>query len=100
VLRSEVVKFLQVQRRSCLRRLDRWSWSWRFRNSRNLLSLFHGRLASGAEIRPDLIGEIVFKSTGMGLLPLKANFSQIIQDHIALHFQFTRQFVNPYLSHA
>jgi hypothetical protein len=97
-IRFVVVESLQVQQRSCMLWLD--GRSWRLRNRRNLNRLFVGRLTPGAEMRSDLRRKVVLKSTGMGLLTLEANFSQIIQDCIALNFQFTRQFVDPYLSHA
>jgi hypothetical protein len=97
-LRLELVQFLEVQQHR--RRVRRFGWGCRrLRSSRNLANLFGG-FALGAEMRPDLVGKIVFERTGMGFLLLGTNLDQILQDHIAFHFQFTRQFVDPYLSHA
>jgi hypothetical protein len=96
-LRLELVQFLEVQHG---RRMGRFGCGCRrLRSSRDLVNLFGG-FALGAEMRPDLVGKIVFERTGMGFLLLDTNLGQVLQERIALHFQFTRQFVDPYLSHA
>jgi hypothetical protein len=96
-IRLELVQFLEVQRKRRVRCFG--CGCRRLGSSRDLANLFGG-FALGAEMRPDLVGKIVFERTGMGFLLLGTNLGQVLQEHIALHFQFTRQFVDPYLSHA
>ena len=70
------------------------------RRGRSLLHLFSGRSTIGTEMRPDFVGEVIIECTGMRLLIGNTQFPQVLQNHIALHFQFTRQFVDPNLPHA
>ena len=48
---------------------------------------------------PNLIRKFVVERTGMRLL-LDPEFSEILQDEMALDFQFTRQEVDSYVAHA
>jgi hypothetical protein len=52
------------------------------------------------EMRADFAGEVVIEGTGVRFLVWYAQFRQVLQNHMALHFQFTRQFVDPNLPHA
>jgi hypothetical protein len=61
---------------------------------------FGGRFTTVTEMRPDFVGEIVVKCAGMRFLVRNTQPRQVLEDHITLHFQFTRQFVNPNLPHA
>jgi hypothetical protein len=92
------VQFLQVQPCDDVRRFYR-SRRWR-RFGRNLLHLFNGGFTIGTEMRPDFIREVVIKCTGVRLLVRNAHLRQVLDNHIAFHFQFTCQFVDPDLSHA
>jgi hypothetical protein len=60
------------------------------RNLRRLLSRLLRSFATGAKMRPDFVSKIVIERTRMGLLVLYADLDQILQDQIALNFQFTR----------
>jgi hypothetical protein len=51
-------------------------------------------------MRPDFVGEIIIERTRMRLFVLNTDLDQVFQDQIAFNFQFTRQFVDPYLPHA
>jgi hypothetical protein len=67
---------------------------------RGLLHLFSGRFTIGTEMCPDFIGLVIIECTGVRFLVRKTDFRQVLYDHIALHFQFTRQFVDSNLPHA
>jgi hypothetical protein len=51
-------------------------------------------------MRPDFVGEIVIERTRMGPLVRNTDLDQVLQNQITLNFQFTSQFVDPYLPHA
>jgi hypothetical protein len=67
---------------------------------KSLLHLFSGRFSIGTEMPPDFVREVVIECTGVRLLVRNAQLSQVLDNHIALHFQFTSQFVDPNLPHA
>jgi hypothetical protein len=92
---SDLVQFPQVEDR--LRCFDCGGRG--YRSSRTLSKLL-GRFTPGAKMRPDFVGKIVIERTRMGLLVRDTDLDQVLQDPIALNFQFTRQFVDPYLTHA
>jgi hypothetical protein len=52
------------------------------------------------EMRPDFVREVVVERTGVRFLVRNAHLGQALDHHIALHFQFTCQFVDPNLPHA
>jgi len=97
-VRLEVVQLSEVQPGGYVRRFDCRS-RWRGRG-RNLLHLFRAGLSIGAEMRADFTGEVVIECTGVRFLVRNSQFGQVLYNHIALHFQFTRQFVDPNLPHA
>ena len=97
-VRLEVMQLLQVQPCGHVRRFDcRRRWRGR---GRSLLHLFRGRFTIGTEMRPDFVGEVVIECTGVRFLVRNTQFGQVLYNHIALHFQFTCQFVDPNLPHA
>jgi hypothetical protein len=51
-------------------------------------------------MRPDFVGEVVIECTGVRFLVRNTQFRQVFQNKMALHFQFTRQFIDPNLPHA
>jgi len=92
------MQLLQVQPCNHVRRFN---WRRRWRGCyRSLLYLLNGGFAIGTEMRPDSIREVVIKCTGVRLLVRNTHLRQVLDNHIAFHFQFTCQFVNPDLSHA
>jgi hypothetical protein len=72
----------------------------KLRHGRSLLHFFRGRFTIGTEMRPDFVGEVVIERTGVRSLVRNALSGQVLYNHIAFHFQFTCQFVNPNLPHA
>jgi hypothetical protein len=92
------MQLLQVQPCDDVRRFY-WRRRWR-RFDSSLLYLLNGRFAIGTEMRPDFVREVIIKCTGVRLLVRNTYLRQVLDNHIALHFQFTRQFVDPNLSHA
>jgi hypothetical protein len=81
--------------------LFHWGRRRRWRGfNRSRLHLFSGRFAIGMEMPPDFVREVVIKCTGVRLLVLNADLRQIVDNHIAFHFQFTCQFIDPNLPHA
>ncbi len=67
---------------------------------RSRLHLFHGSFTTGMEMPPDFVREVVIECTGVRFLVRNAQFGQVLYNHVALHFQFTCQFVDPNLPHA
>jgi hypothetical protein len=61
---------------------------------------FSCSFATVAEMRPDFVGLVVIERTGVRFLVRMSDLGQVLYNHIALHFQFTRQFVDPNLPHA
>jgi hypothetical protein len=70
----------------------------RRRRSRDWLCGF-SRSIYGSEMFPDLIGDIVVKRTGMGLL-LNPQYVKVLQDEMTLDLQFTRQNIDSYFTHS
>jgi hypothetical protein len=97
-VRLEVVQLLQVQPCGHVRRFD--YRRGRHRGGRSLPHLFRGRFTLGTEMRPNFIGLLVIECTGVRFLVRNSHLGQVLYNHIALHFQFTRQFVDPNLPHA
>jgi hypothetical protein len=64
------------------------------------LHLFRDRFSTGTEMPPDFVREVVIERTGVRFLVRNAQFGQVLYNHVALHFQFTCQFVDPNLPHA
>jgi hypothetical protein len=95
----DIVQLFQIQPYVNVRRFDDRR-RWRGRGSRRLLHLFRGRFTLSTEMCPDFIGEVVIKCTGVRFLVRNSQLGQVIYNHIAFHFQFTRQFVDPNLRHA
>jgi hypothetical protein len=94
----KVVQFFQIQPYVNVRRFDdRRRWHGR---GRSLLHFFSGRFTTDTEVCPDFVGLLVIECTGVRFLVRNSQLGQVLYDHIALHFQFTRQFVNPNLPHA
>ncbi len=52
------------------------------------------------EVLPDLVRKLVVKRTGVGSFVLDPDFVQILDDDVALDFQFAGYFIDAYLSHA
>jgi len=101
---GKVVDLLQVQPRGYRRLLSYWR-RLHGRGGRGGHSLFcrfsfSRSFATVAEMRPDFVREVVIERTGVRFLVRNSQFGQVLYNHIALHFQFTRQFVDPYLPHA
>jgi hypothetical protein len=95
----KVVQLLQVQTGMRGRRFGSRRGRRR-RGSRFLRLLFRGRFSTSMEMRADFVCELVVERTGVRLLVRNAHLGQVFNNHIALHFQFACQFVNPNLSHA
>ena len=98
--RSNVVDLLQVQPWG-QRRLLRY---WRRLHGRGRRSLCHfgfsRSFATVTEMRSDFARLIVIERAGMRFLVRNSQLGQVLYNHVALHFQFTRQFVDPNLPHA
>jgi len=92
------VQLFKVQPCGCVRRFDRRR-RWR-RRARSLFHQFRGRFSIGTKMRPDFISKIIIECTGVRLLIRNTQSRQVVNYHIAFYFQFTRQFVNPDLSHS
>jgi hypothetical protein len=82
---------------------------WRFDHRRglhgrgsSLLHLFRfcGRFSADTEVRPNFVCEVVVERTGVRLLVRNSRLGQVLDNHVALHFQFACQFVDPNLPHA
>ena len=98
-VQTKVMQLLQVQPCGHVRRLD-CGRRLHGRGRRLLHLFFSGRFTIGTEVRPNFVCEVVIECTGVRFLIWNAKFRQILQNHIALHFQFTCQFVDPNLPHA
>jgi hypothetical protein len=91
---------LKIQTCRHVRRLNNWSWLRRCRSWRLHRVSFSGRFATRTEMPPDFVRKFIIEGTGVRFLVLNAQLRQILHNKIALHFQFTCQFVNPNLPHA
>jgi len=97
-IQLKVVQFLQVQPCGHVRRFDhRRRWHGR---GRGLLALSNAGFSIGTEMRSDFVGKGVIECTGVRFLVRNTQLGQVLYNHVALHFQFTRQFVDPNLPHA
>jgi hypothetical protein len=97
---SNVVDILQVQ--PCgQRRLFSY---WRRLHERGRRSLCHfgfsRSFATVTEMRSDFARLVVIERAGVRFLVRNSQLGQVLYNHITLHFQFTRQFVDPNLPHA
>jgi hypothetical protein len=92
------VELLKVQPGGQMRRFN--DGRWLHGRGRSFLHLFNGRFATGMEMPPDFVREVVIERTGVRFLVRNAQSRQVLYNHIAFHFQFTCQFVNPDLPHA
>jgi len=77
---------------------------WRRLHGRGRRSLcrfgFSRSFATVTEMSPDFVRLVVIERAGVRFLVRKSDLGQVLDNHIALHFQFTRQFVDPNLPHA
>jgi hypothetical protein len=81
------------------RRLFGHNWSGRSRKrGRSLLSSF-ARLTQSAKMFPNLVGQFIVERAGMRLF-LNPEYGEVLQDELTLHLQFTRQYVDSYITHS
>jgi hypothetical protein len=73
----------------------------RGRGGRSLFRFSFSRsFATVAEMHTDFVRLIVIERAGVRFLVRNSQLGQVVYNHITLHFQFTRQFVDPNLPHA
>jgi hypothetical protein len=92
------MEFLKVQPSGHVRRFS-FRFSLGGRGGRRL-HLFRDRFSAGTEMPPDFVRKVVIERTGVRLLVRNAQFGQVVYNHVAFHFQFACQFVDPNLPHA
>jgi hypothetical protein len=100
-VRSNVVDLLVHHCGQC-RFLSYWRrLHTRGRGGRSLFPFgFSRSFATVAEMRTDFVSLVIIKRAGVRFLVRNSDLGQVLDYHITLHFQFTRQFVDPNLPHA
>ena len=101
-VRSNVVDLLQVQPWGNRRFLSdrRWVHGGGC-GGRSLCRFGFSRgFATVAEMRSDFVRLVVIERAGVRFLVRNSDLGQVLDYHMTLHFQFTRQFVDPNLPHA